>query len=119
MKQSKAKQQGAILVISMLILAVITIVSISGMRTSTTGEKMSANLRDRNTAFQSAEHGLATAEMRFTSATPGAAPIITSTAMFNGNNGMLGENDAEPNYTSVTWANANSQVAAGLDRIVK
>lgn len=106
MSPIRHKQQGAVLVLSMLILAVITIVSIAGMRTSTTGEKMSANLRDRNVAFQAAESGLRDAENFIVNP-------LTLIGAFNGTNGLLGEADAEPDYFDVnTWQGANSQVAA-------
>ncbi len=117
MNINKSKQQGAILVISLLILAVITIVSITGMRTATTGEKLASNVRDRNVAFQSAEHGLSVAETRFSQTTPGGALLFTNISVFNGLNGLLGTSDNEPNYFTINWTNANSQSTNGLDRI--
>ena len=59
---NKQKQSGAVLVISLLILSVITMISAMGMKTATIEEKLASNVRDRTIAFQSAERGLVLAE---------------------------------------------------------
>ncbi len=98
------KQQGAVLVISLVILAVITMVSLAGMRTATVEEKMASNVRDRSVAFQSAERGLLDAENMITG--------FVSIAALTGNNGLLGETDAEPDYFAAnTWTTVNSQTS--------
>ncbi|MEO8151693.1 MAG: PilX N-terminal domain-containing pilus assembly protein [Rhizobacter sp.] len=48
-------QQGAILIIAMIMLMLITMVSIGLVRSSTMNEKMAGNSRDRDKAFQAAE----------------------------------------------------------------
>ncbi len=104
MKVNAKKQQGAILVISLLILAVITMISLAGMRTATMEEKMASNIRDRSVAFQSAERGMLDAE----------AVILgfVNIAALNGTNGLLGETDAEPDYFDPnTWTGTNSAVS--------
>ena len=52
------KQQGTVLVLSLIILSVLTLVAVTGMKTSITEEKMTGNLRDRELAYQAAEAAL-------------------------------------------------------------
>lgn len=55
------RQQGAVLVISLLLLVVITTLAISGMNTATTELAMARNDQNYEFAFQAAETGLETA----------------------------------------------------------
>lgn len=61
-RSSPKNQHGAILVISLIILLLMTLIGVSAMRGTTLQEKMAGNLRDYNLAFQSAEAGLRDAE---------------------------------------------------------
>ncbi|MGI0119479.1 pilus assembly PilX family protein [Zooshikella sp. RANM57] len=58
MRKAYNKQQGIVLVISLVILLLLSIVGINAMMTTSLDEKMSANLKDHNTAFQAAEAAL-------------------------------------------------------------
>lgn len=49
------KQSGAILVVSLIILLIMTLMGLTGMQTTSLQEKMSSNMRDQNIAFQAAE----------------------------------------------------------------
>jgi type IV pilus assembly protein PilX len=51
-------QRGVVLVVSMLFLLVVTIISVIAARNSTFTTKMSANLQDAYSSFQSAEAGV-------------------------------------------------------------
>ena len=55
------KQRGAVLIISLLLLVVITTLAISGMNTATTELAMARNDQNSEYAFQAAETGLETA----------------------------------------------------------
>ncbi len=55
-------QRGAVLVISLLMLLVLTLIGVSSMGTANLEEKMAGNLRDRELAFQAAEAALRTGE---------------------------------------------------------
>ncbi len=52
------KQQGAVLIVSLLMLLVMTIIGLSAMRSTTLEEKMAGNYRNSNIAFQAAESAL-------------------------------------------------------------
>ena len=49
------RQSGAVLVISLVILLVITLIGVAGMNTSVMQERMAANAQNANRAFQAAE----------------------------------------------------------------
>lgn len=53
-----APQRGAALVVGMLLLLVLTVVGVTGMSTAVLEQKMAANYRDRDLAFQAAEFAL-------------------------------------------------------------
>ena len=55
------KQQGAALVVGLILLVVITVLAISGMNTATTELAMARNDQNTENAFQAAETGLAAA----------------------------------------------------------
>jgi type IV pilus assembly protein PilX len=48
-------QQGVTLIITLVMLVVITLITISSMRSTTMNERMAGNARDRQRAFQAAE----------------------------------------------------------------
>ena len=60
--QMTKHQQGSALLVSLIILVVMTLLGLSGMRTSVMEEKMAGNMRDSELAFQAAEAALRDAE---------------------------------------------------------
>ena len=56
------RQRGSILIVSLGLLAILTLIGLSGANTTTLEERMSGNFRDQQVAFQSAEAVLADAE---------------------------------------------------------
>ena len=73
---ARRQQQGISLLMVLLLLIVMSILGVAVLRSSSMQERMSANLRDRNDAFQAAESGLRDAQ----------ATVILGTfnAMWNG-----------------------------------
>lgn len=74
-----SRQSGAILVVSLLLLLVMTLLGLTAMQVTRMEERMAGNARDIDLAFQSAEAGLRDAEdrIRVMTARPGtcsAAP---------------------------------------------
>ncbi|WP_163830933.1 pilus assembly PilX family protein [Spartinivicinus ruber] len=59
----KKKQEGAVLFISLIILLVLSIIGINAVDRSNLDSKISANFRDYNVAFQTAETALMDAEL--------------------------------------------------------
>ncbi|THB67150.1 MAG: hypothetical protein D6B27_05140 [Gammaproteobacteria bacterium] len=56
------KERGAILVVSLLMLLMLTIIGVASIKTTTIQERMAGNLRDRELAFQAAEAALTVGE---------------------------------------------------------
>lgn len=69
---SRKKQQGAALVVGLMLLVVITVLAISGMHTATTELALVRNDQASEDAFQAAENGLETALSQGQFATAGA-----------------------------------------------
>lgn len=58
----QSKQNGAVLIISLIILLVMTVLGVTSLRSATMEEKMSGNSFDRQLAFQAAEAALRAGE---------------------------------------------------------
>jgi type IV pilus assembly protein PilX len=63
-KLKATNQKGAALIVSLIILVLMTLLGLSSISTSSLEEKMTANLRDHELAFQAAEIALRDAEKR-------------------------------------------------------
>ena len=72
---SRNHQQGAALVVGLMLLVVITVLAVSGMNTATTELALARNDQAYETAFQTAETGLAQALAAGTFSTLGNTPI--------------------------------------------
>ncbi len=57
------QQQGAVLVVSLIMLLIITLFGITGMQSTVLEEKMAGNMRNKSIAFQAAESALRNGEM--------------------------------------------------------
>ena len=75
------RQQGAALVVGLMLLVVITILAVSGMNTATTELAMARNDQTYENVFQSAEKGLENAlgHDMFSTAAPVDVPTATTT----------------------------------------
>lgn len=71
-----AQQQGAALIVGLIMLLLLTIVGVAGMRETLLQEKMVGNMRDREVALQAAESALRAGENLVKSA--GAPPTFTN-----------------------------------------
>ena len=60
--RSLVRQQGAVLVVGLIILVVLTLLGVQAMRSNVSQERMASNMRERNVAFQAAEAALRVGE---------------------------------------------------------
>lgn len=105
LSQTRNSQQGAVLVVSLLILLILTILGVSSMQSSTMEEKMASNSRDRNVGFQSAEAAVRAAEIYIES--------LVTTGGFTNTNGLFDSIGSEPDpFTDTTWSTASKYRAA-------
>lgn len=75
----RSAQRGVVLVISLLLLLVLTLIGIAATRSTAMEERMTANQRDQDVAFQAAEAALRDGESALQGATAG---------QFNNTNGL-------------------------------
>ena len=61
--RARKQQHGAVLIVSLVILLVLTILGVAGMQNTTMEERMSGNHQDRFAAFQAAEAALRAGEL--------------------------------------------------------
>ena len=105
---NRNRQSGAVLVISLIFLLVLTVVGVAAMQNTSLEEKMAGNVKDRNLAFQNAESAVREAETFIDN--------VITLAVFDGTDGLYGEADAEPNFlSSTTWASSGSNVQSSAD----
>ncbi|HDY86393.1 hypothetical protein LCGC14_0553940 [marine sediment metagenome] len=101
-KHHLVKQQGVVLVISLIMLLIMTILAISSMSTTILEEKMSGNFKDRNMAFQAAEAGLRAGESYLRT-----TPVLP---VFDGSGGLyLPTTLGLPRWKPDNWASINSR----------
>jgi len=74
-----SRQSGAVLVVSLLLLLVMTILALSASQATRMQERMAGNSRDADLAFQSAEAGLRNGERLIDDPALTSAPIPCST----------------------------------------
>jgi len=73
-------QTGAVLAISLIMLLLLTIISVTGMRSTLMQERMTGNDRDRNSSFQLAEASLRDGEVYLSSPNIGAFSTTTTSS---------------------------------------
>lgn len=76
---ARRQQRGAVLIVSMLLLLVLTILAIGASQTTRLEERMAGNTRDMDMAFQASEAGLRAAE-QYIAKTPTLSTCLDSTS---------------------------------------
>ncbi len=105
MARARKRQSGAVLVVSLILLLVLTLISVSSMQGTTLEEKMAGNSLDRNLAFQATESTVREAEQSIES--------IASLGGFDGTAGRFGLTQVEPDPVySATWTDTSQHVTA-------
>lgn len=99
-------QQGAALIIGLLMLLAITLLAVSSMRSTTLQEKMAANLYDRELIFQIAEAGVREAEAIL--ATPTEVSVLLGRTGFH--DVPVASNTELWLDTTTIWANASVDI---------
>lgn len=95
---SRRSQLGVVLVISLLLLLVLTIIGVAAVRSTTIDERMTANQRDEETAFQAAEAALRDGESALQAATPG---------QFDNTNGLY-DTTSTVTWQTVDWSSTGT-----------
>lgn len=99
--KTRRNQRGAVLIVSMIFLVIMTLVGMAGIELSGLEEKMAAQLRDRQMAFEAAEAALLDGEAYLES-------VVTMPA-FDGTNGLyMPKSDGSNHWDD--WAALGSSV---------
>ena len=100
------QQHGAVLIVSLIMLLILTIIGVTGMRTTVLEEKMAGNMRDQNLAFQAAEAALRDGE--------DIVQSLVAISSFDGTSGRLGASDNDPDFfDATTWSSTSSIAYSG------
>lgn len=90
------KQSGAVLVVSLIILVVLTVLVISGTQSTLMQEKMTSSIRDVHISLEVAESGLRDAEDMI--------DTLTGVTTFTNSGGLYGENNGpEDVFSDDAW----------------
>ncbi len=106
------KQNGAALVIGLILLVVITVLAISGMNTATTELAMARNDQIAENTFQAAETGLAAALGQGAFSTLAAAPVTQTISTHESVTSQIGFEDTTPVPDKAFSLGAGSGISA-------
>jgi type IV pilus assembly protein PilX len=115
------KQHGAVLILCLVFLTVLTLMAMSGMDTSVTEERMAGNMQDYNQAFEAAEVAMETAEGWL------ADQLDLPTANSAGTADVWTVNGPDPDTDTVfwwaerdsTWWGTNAEISSGLQQVAQ
>lgn len=108
-------EKGMVLLVTLVMIALMSVIAISAIRGSNLQEAMAGNYHDRSVAFQSAEAGLRLAEKFIT--------VNGKTAVFNGTNGLYEDQNLPAatvgnvkKWTASQWqSNSKSLTSSDID----
>lgn len=104
MQPNLAYQSGAVLVISLVMLLLLTLIGTTGMQTTSLEEKMVGNMRDQNNAFQIAETVLRAGEAVVQAAVSTTVLDNSCAACAGGYyDSTTGTACPQPNWQTIDW----------------
>ncbi len=110
-----ARQHGAILVVSLLLLLVMTVLALGASQATRMDERMAGNARNHELAFQSAEAGLRAGERLVDDSALTSAPYpCAEVGCGVYENGFL---TVDFSYQDIDWWNDNAEDYAASDQI--
>jgi type IV pilus assembly protein PilX len=98
-----ARQQGAALVVGLLLLLVLTLLAISGMNTASLELVMAGNTQYQQVAFQNAEHAIARSLIVGTFNPSDAPQTDTTSAVSTSTIAAQNNGDAMPGFWGSSW----------------
>ncbi|MGB1310399.1 MAG: pilus assembly PilX family protein, partial [Leucothrix sp.] len=113
-KLSLKKQSGTVLILGLTLILILSVIVISSARTTVLQQKMSANLRDKELAFQAAESALKIGEsyLRDTQREDLAGNFSGSEGLFLFDNNLDLADDS-------AWANLDTLEARSFHQVAK
>lgn len=117
-------QSGAVLIISLVMLLLLTLIGTTSMQSTSLEEKMVGNMRDKNTAFQRAEAALRAGEIVVATATT-VLPVFTCEGLNVVTGGYYDSRAAATvipcaqfaNWQTINWTDTNKTVTYNVGNI--
>jgi type IV pilus assembly protein PilX len=108
----RRRERGAVLVVGLVMVLLISIIGLSAIRGSNLQEAIAGNMRERNLAFQAAESALRLGE--------GAIADTKKRPLINDRNGLYNDTYKTPassilSFASADWISAEKVTIAALD----
>ncbi|CDM41973.1 type IV pilus assembly protein PilX [Ectopseudomonas oleovorans] len=108
------KQDGAILIVALIMLLLVTIIGLASMRGTSLQERMAGNLRDQELALQAAEAALRRGEARVTTKFEANTLSTLSVADENGSYASFPGVAKDPTYTLRQLATLRTSTEVGV-----
>ena len=102
------RQRGAVLIVALVLLLVLTILGVAGVQNTTMEERMTGNYRDRFSAFQAAEAALRAGEIEVS---------VSTTHNWDGTDGTYTVGTTTTSVDPLVYANYVSVVTTQLSGI--
>jgi type IV pilus assembly protein PilX len=118
---TREAQHGAILIMCLIFLTILTLMAITSMDTSVTEERMAGNMQDYNQAFEAAELAMEDAETWLSSQLDMPTSNNLGTAEVWTEDGPDPDSDAVSWWAErdATWWNTNADAASGLQQVAQ
>jgi type IV pilus assembly protein PilX len=114
---TKDSQRGAVLIVGLVMVLLITVIGLSAIRGTGLQENMAGNMRDRNIAFQTAESALRFGESI-------VSIKVKTLPAFNCTNGLCRDQEVNPAnsvryWEDAQWESTATEVALGLTSVAE
>ena len=108
-------QAGAVLIISLIMLLLLTLIGVTGTGVSTLEEKMAGNMRDRSLAFQAAESALRSGEAAVAAALA-VCPTVQPAGFYQLQDADCdGTKETTPVWDTIIWSDDNKSIKYNTD----
>lgn len=112
---TKARQNGAVLFVALIMLLLLTIIGLTSIRGTSLQEGMAGNLREVNLSFQAAEAGLRAGEqLAHNKFLDGSLELLQPMQKISGTYSGLADLAAQPAYSVTKLAGLRTSTEAGV-----
>lgn len=102
-------QNGAALITGLIFLVVLTLISLSAIKSTSLEERMAGNARDQDLAFQAAEAGIREAMQSLAALNNNPNAFVAGCS----SDGLCLTDPVTPVWTSITWTSSDSKAYTG------
>jgi len=106
---TSTSQNGAALITGLIFLVVLTLISLSAIKSTSLEERMAGNARDQDLAFQAAEAGIREAMQNLAALNNNPNAFVAGCS----SDGLCLTDPVTPVWTSITWTSSDSKAYTG------